>query len=188
MEEGKPEQISNQPFAYLLKPNPEKAIFSFEGLAGIMVTQLSQKQSSSVKMMERCFLVIPEGEVSGEILLTDTHLYFVQHGQIEPPPLYRDFSLPLRISMVLDSISELMERWYQLNDCALELFFEFGVTRLLGNNSDSMYKYRFNTDQKISKTITSIFGFERYIRTPNHSITNTKVPLAQKPYVHTLSK
>ena len=99
---------------------------------------LSQKQSSSVKMMERCFLVIPEGEVSGEILLTDTHLYFVQHGQIEPPPLYRDFILPLRISMVLESISELMVRWYQLNDCALELFFEFGVTRLLGKNLETV--------------------------------------------------
>ena len=137
LEEGRAtgdEAMPNEslPFAFLVMPNPEKAVASFEGLAGIMVTQLSQSESSPVKHMEKCWLVIPLGEVPGEILLTEDCLYFVQHGQIDPPPLYQDAKLPLRITMILDRVTEVLPRWYQLNDCAIELFFEIaGVTRLL---------------------------------------------------------
>ena len=131
-------------FEYLRKQTADKDKKpSFEGLAGIMVTQLSQSQSSSVKLMEKCFLVIPLGEVPGEILLTEECLYFVQHGQIDPPPFnHEDLPsaasnlepLPLRISMVLDHVTDVLPRWYRLNDCALELFFEVvtgEVTRML---------------------------------------------------------
>ena len=143
-----PEEVDQnyEPFEYLRKQtvdkdnNNKKHPSSFDGLAGIMVTQLSQSRSSSVKLMEKCFLIVCQGEVPGEVLLTEECLYFVQHGQIDPPPFNQDkkragiSNLPLRISMVLDHVSDVFPRWYRLNDCALELFFEVGsgeVTRML---------------------------------------------------------
>jgi hypothetical protein len=100
------------------------------GLAGILVTQLSSKKSTTVRHMEQCWLVVPAGEVSGEVLLTDSSLHFVQQGEIDPPPVGKP-GLPLTLSMRLEQIREVLPRWYQLNDCALELFFEVGFTRLL---------------------------------------------------------
>ena len=82
--------------------------------------------------METCWLVIPVGEVPGEILLTHQSIHFVQQGHIDPLPLYsEEEELPLTFSVDLDQIQEVWPRRYQLNDCALELFFGVGVTRLV---------------------------------------------------------
>ncbi len=101
------------------------------GLASILVTHLSSKDASSVKHMEQCRLVIAAGEVPGEVLLTDRSIHFVQQGCIDPPPI-QGCDLPMTISIVLEEIVEVQPRWYQLNDCALELFVvDFGTTRML---------------------------------------------------------
>lgn len=126
-------QHPETPFDFLLKPSqtdlsPSK---SSSGMAGILVAQLSSKSSTSVKHMEKCWLVVPAGEVPGEILVTEESLHFVQHGEIDPKPLYKDSYLPLTLSMSLDQVLEILPRRYQLNDCALELFFDVGFTRFL---------------------------------------------------------
>ena len=68
--------------------------------------------------------------------MTSTSLHFVQQGQIDPEPLYVDETLfPLTISMSLESLHEVLPRFYQLNDVALELFFEAKTTRFLAFSS-----------------------------------------------------
>ena len=104
------------------------------GWASVFIEQFGEEQvvrPTQVKLMETCILVIPAGEVPGEILLTTSSIHFVQQGEIDPKPLYLESKLPLTFSEALDQIQEVWPRRYQLNDCALELFFEVGVTRLL---------------------------------------------------------
>ena len=129
--EPMPSTYPGKPFSTLLK---QKAMAS--DLAGILLSQLSQHESTSVKVMEQCWLVIPQGEVPGEVLLTSTSLHFVQQGDVDPAPLYVDENLfPLTLSMSLESLNEVLPRFYQLNDLALELFFEAKTTRFLAFSS-----------------------------------------------------
>ena len=129
--EPMPSTYPGRPFSTLLK---QKTMAS--DLAGILLSQLSQHESTSVKVMEQCWLVIPQGEVPGEVLLTSTSLHFVQQGDVDPAPLYVDENLfPLTLSMSLESLNEVLPRFYQLNDLALELFFEAKTTRFLAFSS-----------------------------------------------------
>ena len=130
--EPMPSTYPGRPFSTLLK---QKTMAS--DLAGILLSQLSQHESTSVKVMEQCWLVIPQGEVPGEVLLTSTSLHFVQQGDVDPAPLYVDENLfPLTLSMSLESLNEVLPRFYQLNDLALELFFEEAkTTRFLAFSS-----------------------------------------------------
>ena len=129
--ERMPSTYPGRPFSTLLK---QKTMAS--DLAGILLSQLSQHESTSVRVMEQCWLVIPQGEVPGEVLLTSTSLHFVQQGDVDPAPLYVDENLfPLTLSMSLESLNEVLPRFYQLNDLALELFFEAKTTRFLAFSS-----------------------------------------------------
>ena len=70
--------------------------------------------------------------------MTSNALHFVQQSDIVPKPLYVDENtLPLTLSLALESLEEVLPRWYQLNDCALELFFDTGgvTTRFLAFSS-----------------------------------------------------
>ena len=79
---------------------------------------------------------LSKGEVPGEVLLTCNALHFVQQGDMDPEPLFVDDNLfPLTLSMSLESLQEVLPRWYQLNDHALELFFDAGVTKLFAFSS-----------------------------------------------------
>lgn len=97
-----------KPFQGLLK-SPRKS--SMTGLAEVLVAQMSRHESTSVKTMEPCWLVIPAGEVPGELLLTDVSLHFVQQGEIRPQPLYMEDNLPLTVSIRLDDIVQVLPRW-----------------------------------------------------------------------------
>lgn len=97
-----------KPFGGLLK-SPRKS--SMTGLAEVLVAQMSRHESTSVKTMETCWLVIPMGEVPGELLLTDVSLHFVQQGEIRPQPLYMEDNLPLTVSIRLDDIVQVFPRW-----------------------------------------------------------------------------
>lgn len=103
----------------------ERTTLTRGSLAEILVSQLSQDNSVSVKVMEGCNLVIPQGEIPGEILLTNDQLHFIPHGE------YKGSTGSLTFSLDLDSLRDVAARWYQLIDCALEIFCEEGVTRLI---------------------------------------------------------
>ena len=105
-------------FSYLLDSTKNG---SSSSLAGIMVTQLSQRQSS-VKLMEKCYLVVPLGEIVGEVLLSENYLYFVPQGQkaTEKSSKYLPDSIEsFKISLELDSVTEVWARWYGLKDIGL---------------------------------------------------------------------
>ena len=129
-------EVPTKLFNHIMRPLQSSGK-GFPGWAEVLIEQFdgvpkNLKSSSIVKVMETCWLVIPVGEVPGEILLTHQSIHFVQQGHIDPLPLYsEEEELPLTFSVDLDQIQEVWPRRYQLNDCALELFFGVGVTRLV---------------------------------------------------------
>ena len=133
-------QAPTKLFHHIMRPTQQSGK-RFPGWASVLIEQFGLPKnlnlsSGIVKVMETCWLVIPVGEVPGEILLTHQSVHFVQQGHIDPLPLYSEAeeafaTLPLTFSVDLDQIQEVWPRRYQLNDCALELFFEVGVTRLV---------------------------------------------------------
>ena len=121
LEEGRPlpDVKKELPFSYLLDSTEDG---SSSSLAGIMVTQLSQRQSSPVKLMEKCYLVIPLGEIVGEVLLSEDYLYFVPQGQKSCEKSSKHLSDSIesfKISLELDKVTEVWPRWYQLRDIGL---------------------------------------------------------------------
>ena len=125
LEEGRPlpDVKKELPFSYLLDSTEDG---SSSSLAGIMVTQLSQRQSSPVKLMEKCYLVIPLGEIVGEVLLSEDYLYFVPQGQKSCEKSSKHLSDSIesfKISLELDKVTEVWPRWYQLRDIGLGMYF-----------------------------------------------------------------
>ncbi len=102
------------------------------GMSSVIIEQLSS--DDSIKMMEESTLVIHDREVKGEVLISESALYFVeqqQQQQGEGQDCSRG-SGPVSFSWKMDTVREIHRRWFQLSDVAVELFFSTAsTTRLL---------------------------------------------------------
>ncbi len=110
-----------RPLDKLLRPAEER---KSTALAETLIWQIGQDLDLTSVKVFAAQLVMPEGEVSIELLLTPKWLHFVQKDG--------DLKAPVNLSLQLDCISQVLPRWYQLNDCALEFFSDAaGITRLV---------------------------------------------------------
>ena len=109
--------IGKPSFAYLLKAP--------SGMSSVIIAQLSS--NDRILHMEQCSLVLPSDEISGEILVSDSRIYFVQ-SSTDAITTVADL---VSFSIHINDIREAHTRWFQLNDCAIELFMVGGHTKLL---------------------------------------------------------
>ncbi|XP_043669052.1 lysosomal-trafficking regulator isoform X1 [Vespula pensylvanica] len=96
--------------------------------------------SERIRKMSQAKVVTPRAELSGEVLIGETCLYFVPDNP--DVPLHTDIALGgLDLAMAggtawrLDDIRELHKRRYQLQERAIEIFLITGRTYLLAFNS-----------------------------------------------------
>lgn len=122
-------------------------------------------------------LITPQVEYSGELLLSDTCAHFVgrqSHLFSTQYPVNRDGSTVTQETWILSQIKEFLERRYQLQDRALEIFLDNGNSYLLVFQSTSERKkiMHFFSERGISlgselKSLTSVTKMWR-----ERSITN----------------
>jgi hypothetical protein len=105
------------PFRYLLA--------TLSGMSSVIIAQLSSKDR--IRHMEQCLLVLPAAEISGEILISDGTIYFVESSRDVHQTLTESL---ISFSIDIENILEVHNRWYQLTDCALEIFLEGGITKM----------------------------------------------------------
>ena len=86
-------------------------------MSSLIIAQLSSKDR--IRHMEQCLLILPSDEVLGEVLISDSTIYFVESSQ-DSHQSHAESLISFSIDIL--KIVELHRRWYQLVDCALELF------------------------------------------------------------------
>lgn len=97
-------------------------------MSSILVENLNS--DDHIRFMEKVVLVVPEEEIHGEILLSQSHLYFVERGpESESSANQKELQRLRSFSWNVDRLREIHLRWYQLNDNAVELFFASNRTR-----------------------------------------------------------
>ena len=106
------------PFGYLLS--------TLSGMSSVIIAQLSSKDR--IRHMEQCLLILPSNEVLGEVLISDSTIHFVESSQDSHQSHAESL---ISFSIDISKIVELHRRWYQLVDCALELFLVGGATKML---------------------------------------------------------
>ncbi len=89
------------------------------GLSDIMIEHLTS--DNSLLLMENVMLVTPGQELKGEVILSDSAIYFVESHEHEPKS-YR---------WKLVSLYQVHPRRFRLKDVALELFFSTSTTKFI---------------------------------------------------------
>ncbi|TRY64090.1 hypothetical protein TCAL_10775 [Tigriopus californicus] len=95
-------------------------------MSSILVENLNS--DDQIRFTEKVVLVVPEEEVQGEILLSQSHLYFVERDP-ESGTDQKELQRLRSFSWNMDRLREIHLRWYQLNDNGVELFFASNRTR-----------------------------------------------------------
>ena len=113
----RPTSNSEPPFAYLVKAP--------SGMSSVIIAQLSS--NDRILHMEQCSLVLPSSELPGEVLVSESSIYFVQ-SSTDAITSVGDL---VSFSVEIGEVREVHTRWFQLNDCAIELFMVGGHTKLL---------------------------------------------------------
>eukprot|EP00095_Tigriopus_kingsejongensis_P007229 snap_masked-scaffold1635_size32709-processed-gene-0.7 protein:Tk07229 transcript:snap_masked-scaffold1635_size32709-processed-gene-0.7-mRNA-1 annotation:"lysosomal trafficking" len=105
-----------RPFAFLTRYQAD--------MSSILIENLNS--DDHIRFMDKAVLVVPEEEVHGEILLSQSQIYFVERGSpTSGSARLRSFT------WTVERLREIHLRWYQLTDNALELFLASNVTRFL---------------------------------------------------------
>lgn len=123
--------------------------------------------NEQILLTYNCALVTPEHEYTGELLLSDTGAHFI--GTVSGHSTSESPALRLRQeTWLLADVKEFLERRYQLQDTALELFLENGNSYLLAltNSSDMRNIAAFLSERGISQTteMKSLTGVTRLWR------------------------
>ena len=105
------------PFSYLLA--------TLSGMSSVIIAQLSA--NDRIRHMEQCTLILPATAIAGEILVSDSTIYFVESSRDAHQQLAESL---ISFSIDISSILEVHLRWYQLIDCGLELFLVGGTTKM----------------------------------------------------------
>lgn len=113
-----------------------------------------------------CALVTPEHEYTGDLLLSHACAHFV--GRLSDDQQTRSEAMPREETWLLTDVKEFLERRYQLQDTALELFLENGNSYLLAltTSSDTKEIVSFLSEKGISQTteVKSLTGVTRMWR------------------------
>ncbi len=131
------EEEREEPFAFLAKGTG--------GMSAVIIEQLSA--DDSIRMMEGATLIMHDLEIRGEVLISDSALYFVEQQQEQQEEEEEDSrtnqrgrhhqTRPVSFSWKMNTVREIHRRWFQLSDVAVEIFFSTSSSTRLFVFADS---------------------------------------------------
>ncbi|XP_041106752.1 lysosomal-trafficking regulator-like isoform X3 [Polyodon spathula] len=120
----KPEEPVKPPLSYLFE---DKTHSSFSS------TVKDKATSEPIRFTRRCISVAPSREITGELLLGKSGMYFVEDNAADTYDSQspQGETEPASFSWTYEEIKEVHKRWWQLRDNAVEIFLTNGRTLLL---------------------------------------------------------
>ncbi|XP_033860358.3 lysosomal-trafficking regulator-like isoform X6 [Acipenser ruthenus] len=120
----KPEEPVKPPLSYLFE---DKTHSSFSS------TVKDKATSEPIRFTRKCVSVAPSREITGELLLGKSGMYFVEDNAADTydSPSPQGETEPASFSWTYEEIKEVHKRWWQLRDNAVEIFLTNGRTLLL---------------------------------------------------------